>query len=69
MFIIEILYNFLYVWHCMEVFDKKFFINGKCMIRSFGQPALSVQCSGLKLLNQFCKIPGAILFSSQSRKR
>ena len=38
MFIIEISYNVLYVWHCMELYDKKFFINGNCMIRSFGQP-------------------------------
>ena len=22
----------------MELYDKKFFINGNCMIRSFGQP-------------------------------
>ena len=38
MVIIEISYNVLYVWHCMELYDKKFFINGNCMIRSFGQP-------------------------------
>ena len=38
MFIIEISYNVLYVWHCMELYDKKFVINGNCMIRSFGQP-------------------------------
>ena len=24
----------------MELYDKKFFINGNCMIRSFGQPGL-----------------------------
>ena len=24
MFIIEISYNFLYVWKCMEMYDKKF---------------------------------------------
>ena len=38
MVIIEFSYNFLYVWHCMEMYDKKFLINGNCMIRSFGQP-------------------------------
>ena len=38
MFIIEISYNFLYVWHCMELYDKKFLIYGNCMIRSFGHP-------------------------------
>ena len=38
MFIIEISYNFLYVWNCMELYDKKFLIYGNCMIRSFGQP-------------------------------
>ena len=37
-FIIEISYNFLYVWHCMELYDKKFLIYGNCMIRSFGHP-------------------------------
>ena len=30
--------QFLNVWHCKELYDKKFFINGNCMIRSFGQP-------------------------------
>ena len=40
MFIIEISYNFLYVWlwHCMELYGKKFFIYGNYMIRSFDQP-------------------------------
>ena len=42
MFIIEISYNFLYVWNCMELYDKKFLIYGNCMIRSFGQPGQSV---------------------------
>ena len=41
MFIIEISYNVLYVWHCMELYDKKFFIYGNCMIRSFGHPGYS----------------------------
>ena len=40
MFIIEISYNVLYLWHCMELYDKKFFINENCMIRSFGQPGV-----------------------------
>ena len=26
----------------MELYDKKFFINGNCMIRSFGQPGSAV---------------------------
>ena len=43
MFIIEISYNVLYVWHCMELYDKKFFVNGNCMIRSFGQLGYTVQ--------------------------
>ena len=38
MFIIEISYNVLYVWHCMELYDKKFLVYGNCMIRSFGHP-------------------------------
>ena len=41
MLIIEFSYNFLYVWNCMKVYDKKFLIYGNCMIRSFGQPGLS----------------------------
>ena len=46
MFIIEISYNVLYVWHCMELYDKKFFINGNCMIRSFGQPGFCLKMGG-----------------------
>ena len=38
--IIEFSYNFLYVWNCMKLYDKKFLIYGNCMIRSFGQPGL-----------------------------
>ena len=38
MLIIEFSYNFLYVWYCMKLYDKKFLIYGNCMIRSFGQP-------------------------------
>ena len=38
MLIIEFSYNFLYVWNCMKLYDKKFLIYGNCMIRSFGQP-------------------------------
>ena len=40
MLIIEFSYNFLYVWNCMKLYDKKFLIYGNCMIRSFGQPGL-----------------------------
>ena len=38
MLIIEFSYNFLYVWNCMKLYDKKFLIYENCMIRSFGQP-------------------------------
>ena len=38
MLIIEFSYNFLYVWNCMKLYDKKFLIYGNYMIRSFGQP-------------------------------
>ena len=30
----------------MELYDKKFFINGNCMIRSFGQPGIRVSRKG-----------------------
>ena len=38
MFIIEISYNFLYVWNCMELYEKKFIIYDNCMLSIFGQP-------------------------------
>ena len=41
MLIIEFSYNFLYVWNCMKLYDKKFLIYENCMIRSFGQPGKS----------------------------
>ena len=41
MLIIEFSYNFLYVWNCMKLYDKKFLIYGNCMIRSFDQPGIS----------------------------
>ena len=41
MLIIEFSYNFLYVWNCMKLHDKKFLIYGNCMTRSFGQPGTS----------------------------
>ena len=41
MFIIEFSYNFLYVWNCMKLYDKKFLIYGNYMIRSFVQPGLN----------------------------
>ena len=41
MFIIEISYNFLYVWNCVKLYGQKFFIYNNCMIRSFGQPVSS----------------------------
>ena len=40
MLLIEFSYNFLYVWNCMKLYDKKFLIYGICMLRSFGQPGL-----------------------------
>ena len=43
MLIIEISFNFLYVWNCMEMCDKKFLIYGNCMIRSFCQPGDSIK--------------------------
>ena len=42
MLIIEFSYNFLYVWNCMKLYDKKFLIYGNYMIRSFGQPGHNV---------------------------
>ena len=36
--IVEIWYNFLYVRSCIKMYDKKFLVNGNCMIRSFVQP-------------------------------
>ena len=44
MLIIEVSYNFLYVWNCMKLYGKKFFIYGNCMIKNFGQPGLTA-CS------------------------
>ena len=38
MFIIEISCNFLYVWSCMEFYDKKFPIYENCITRIFDQP-------------------------------
>ena len=40
MFITEISYNFLYVWNCMELYQKKFPIYESCMTSIFGQPWL-----------------------------
>ena len=40
MFVIEILYNFLYVWICMELYEKKFPIYENCMTSIFGQPGI-----------------------------
>ena len=34
MLIIEFSYNFLYVWKCMKLYDKKFLIYGNCMRRN-----------------------------------
>ena len=45
MFIIEFSYNFLYVWSCMKLYEKKFPIYENCMINIFGQPGTSDQGS------------------------
>ena len=50
MLIMEFSYNFLYVWNCMKLYHKKFFIYGNFMIRSFDQPG-SVT---VKLEPKFC---------------
>ena len=47
MFIIEISYNFLYVWNCMELFDKKLPIYDNCMTSVSGQPGCCRQISHL----------------------
>ena len=38
--IIEFLFNFLYVWNCMKLYEKKFPIFENCIISIFGQPGL-----------------------------
>ena len=40
LFIIEFSYNFVYVWNCMELYEKKFPIYENCMISIFSQPAV-----------------------------
>ena len=47
MFIIKFSYNFLYVWHCMKLYEKKFPINENCMISLFGQPELLVNTAAI----------------------
>ena len=37
-------------WKCMKLYDKKFFIYGNCIMRSFGQPGI------LDMLYQHCQI-------------
>ena len=49
MIIKEFSYTFLYLWHGMELYDKHFFINENCMIRSFGQQGMHKACYGLNL--------------------
>ena len=49
MFIIEFSYNFLYVWNCMKLYEKKLPIYENCMISIFGQPGSLVQISTAKL--------------------
>ena len=45
-FIIEFFHNFLYVWNCMKLYEKKFPIYENCMISSFGQPGklIAIHC-------------------------
>ena len=38
MFPLEFSYNFLYVWNCMKLYEKKFPIYENCMTSIFGQP-------------------------------
>ena len=52
MLIIEFSYNFLYVWNCMKLYDKKFLIYGNCMIRSFGQPGYLSHITKTQLTSQ-----------------
>ena len=56
MLIIEFSYNFLYVWNCMKLYDKKFFINGNCMIRSFGQPGFCLKIGGGGTIHKKAKL-------------
>ena len=71
MLIIEFSYNFLYVWICMKLYDKKFLIYGNYMIRSFGQPG---QCQALAWKNKITtskfhiQLPIIILFIQFSLK-
>ena len=63
MFTIEFSYNFLYVWNCTELYEKKFPIYENCMISIFGQPGLfelnvwiswiSGNCFNLTLVDTF----------------
>ena len=46
MCIIEISYSCLYVWKYVDLYDTNCLIYGNCMIRSFGQPALILDCRG-----------------------
>ena len=50
---IEISYNVLYVWHCMELYDKKFLIYGICIIRSFGHPGHTISFFEKSLIIDF----------------
>ena len=43
--------QFLYVWKCMKLYDKKFLIYESCMIRSFGQPGFLVEILEFTHLN------------------
>ena len=45
MLIIEFSYNFLYVWNCMKLYEKKFPIYENCLISIFGQPGWQNQIS------------------------
>ena len=41
MLVIEFSYNFLYVWNCLKLYEKKLPIYENCMISIFGQPGYS----------------------------
>ena len=40
MLIIEISYNFLYVWNCIDLHKKKLLIYENCVTSIFGQPGI-----------------------------
>ena len=58
----EFSYNFLYVWNCVKFYDKKFFIYGNGIIRSFGQPGSAWSCD--TMISKFGEISFPMNFIS-----